>query len=113
MVNYTEREIPFTRIIEHKHFEFGLQKRTVISHEYPHEFSKDYEPYYPINDEKNQKLLKQYQVLADTYGNLIFGGRLAEYKYYDMHQVIEKALIIANNNLSNNESKSSSNCSNI
>lgn len=92
VVNYTEKEIPFTRIIEHKHFEFGQQEKTYVTKEYPHEFSKDNEPYYPINDEKNQKLLLMYQQIAKEQPNIIFGGRLAEYKYYDMHQVIEKAI---------------------
>ncbi len=92
VVNYTEREIPYTRIIEHKHFEFGNQNKTYITREYPHEFSKDNEPYYPINDDKNQALLAKYQELASQEKNIFFGGRLAEYKYYDMHQVIEMAL---------------------
>ncbi len=91
VVNYTEKEIPYTRIIEHKHFEFGTQEKTYITKEYPHEFSKDNEPYYPINDEKNQTLLAKYQELAKNENHIIFGGRLAEYKYYDMHQVIEMA----------------------
>lgn len=92
VINYTEREIPYTRIIEHKHFEFGNQQVTYITREYPDEFSKDNEPYYPINDEKNQNLLGKYKELAAKHSNVIFGGRLAEYKYYDMHQVIEDAL---------------------
>lgn len=93
VVNFTERDIPYTRILEHKHFEFGSQEKTYITKEYPHEYSRDDEPYYPINDEKNQSILKHYQELALKYPNVIFGGRLAEYKYYDMHQVIEKALM--------------------
>jgi UDP-galactopyranose mutase len=92
VVNYTEREIPFTRIIEHKHFEFGTQDKTYVTWEYPHEFSKDDEPYYPLNDHKNQQLLAKYQELASKQKKVVFGGRLAEYKYYDMHQVVEKAL---------------------
>ena len=92
VVNYTEKDVPFTRIIEHKHFEFGTQPKTYITREYPHEFSKDKESYYPINDDKNQTILVNYQNLAKQYPNVIFGGRLAEYKYYDMHQVIEKSL---------------------
>ena len=92
VVNYTEKEIPYTRIIEHKHFEFGTQEKTYITKEYPHEFSKDNEPYYPINDDVNQKLLSKYQEKAKDYKNIVFGGRLAEYKYYDMHQVVEMAL---------------------
>ncbi len=92
VVNYTERDVPYTRIIEHKHFEFGVQKKTYVTWEYPHEFSQDNEPYYPVNDEKNQAILDNYLKLAKTRSDVIFGGRLAEYKYYDMHQVIEKAL---------------------
>ncbi len=93
VVNYTEREIPYTRILEHKHFEFGSQSKTYITREYPHEFSKDNEPYYPINDERNQKMYVKYNELATQFSNVIFGGRLATYKYYDMHQVIEKAIL--------------------
>lgn len=96
VVNYTEREIPYTRILEHKHFEFGTQNQTVITREYPHEFSKDNEAYYPINDHKNQSLLLKYQKLIKSHSNVYFGGRLAEYKYYDMHQIIEKANIQIN-----------------
>lgn len=93
VVNYTAREVPYTRIIEHKHFEFGTQPITYITREYPHEFSKDNESYYPINDQRNQAILSKYQELANKgYPNIIFGGRLAEYKYYDMHQVIDAAL---------------------
>jgi len=99
VVNYTEREIPFTRIIEHKHFEFGTQEQTVITKEYPHEFSKDNEPYYPINDDKNQLTLAKYQELAAQYSKVIFGGRLAEYKYYDMDDTIEAALDIVTKEL--------------
>lgn len=92
VVNYTEREVPYTRIIEHKHFEFGKQPKTVISREYPSEWSKGEEPYYPINDEKNSKLYAEYAKLAAGEKNVIFGGRLGEYKYYDMDKVIESAL---------------------
>jgi UDP-galactopyranose mutase len=99
VVNYTDKDVPYTRIIEHKHFEFGTQEKTIITKEYPHEFSKDKESYYPINDDKNQKLLKKYQELAQKEVNIIFGGRLAEYKYYDMHQVIDSALKIVKINL--------------
>lgn len=94
VVNYTEREIPYTRIIEHKHFEFGNQPKTIITKEYPLDISKGEEAYYPINDEKNQQKYQQYEELSKFQQNIIFGGRLAEYKYYDMHQVIEKALNI-------------------
>jgi UDP-galactopyranose mutase len=92
VVNYTEYEIPYTRIIEHKHFEYGTQELTVISHEYPKEISKENEPYYPINDQKDHTLLVKYKQLAREQKHIIFGGRLAEYKYYDMHQIIECAL---------------------
>lgn len=97
VINYTERAVPYTRIIEHKHFEFGVQEKTYITREFPHEYSKDNEPYYPINDDTNQNILKQYQLLAKNYPDVIFGGRLAEYKYYDMHQVVDMALICIEN----------------
>lgn len=96
VVNYTEREIPYTRIIEHKHFEFGKQPKTIITREYPEDISEDNEAYYPINDDKNQKIYQKYKALANELPNVIFGGRLAEYKYYDMHQVVEKALEMIN-----------------
>ena len=92
VVNYTEREIPYTRIIEHKHFEFGKQEKTVITKEYPSEWKAGDEPYYPVNDEKNNKLYEKYKELAEKEESVIFGGRLGEYKYYDMDKVIEKAL---------------------
>lgn len=92
VVNYTEREIPYTRIIEHKHFEFGTQKGTVITREYPAEWTEGDEPYYPLNNERNDALLVQYQELAKTKPHVIFGGRLGQYKYYDMDKVIEAAL---------------------
>ena len=92
VVNYTEYEIPYTRIIEHKHFEYGNQPKTVITKEYPAIWNKGDEPYYPINDDKNNLLYNKYKELADKEKNVIFGGRLAEYKYYDMHHVIEQAL---------------------
>ena len=92
VVNYTEREIPYTRIIEHKHFEFGKQEKTVITKEYPSEWKEGDEPYYPVNDEKNNKLYEKYRELAKQEKNIIFGGRLGEYKYYDMDKVIEKEL---------------------
>ena len=92
VVNYTEREVPYTRILEHKHFEFGTQPKTVITKEYPLEWSAEKEPYYPINDAKNTAVFKKYQELADAENNVIFGGRLAEYRYYDMHQIIGSAL---------------------
>lgn len=92
VVNYTESHIPFTRIIEHKHFEFGTQDKTIITREYPLEADESNEAYYPINDDKNQAIYQKYRQLADQLDNFIFGGRLAEYKYYDMHQVIESSL---------------------
>lgn len=92
VVNYTDRETPFTRIIEHKHFEFGQGDTTVVTREYPAEWEPGMEPYYPVNDEKNQALYQRYKALADAEPNIIFGGRLAEYKYYDMDKVIFSAL---------------------
>ena len=92
VVNYTEYDIPYTRIIEHKHFEYGTQPKTVITREYPATWNKGDEPYYPINDDKNNELYSKYKELADKEENIIFGGRLAQYKYYDMHHVIEQAL---------------------
>ena len=92
VVNYTEREIPYTRVIEHKHFEFGTQPGTVITREYPALWQEGEEPYYPINDEKNDALFQQYLELAKTRPNVIFGGRLGQYRYYDMDKVIAQAL---------------------
>lgn len=91
-VNYTDRETPWTRIIEHKWFEFGTQPKTVISREYSSEWKHGDEPYYPVNDEKNSKLYAEYKKLADAEQKVIFGGRLGEYKYYDMDAVIAAAL---------------------
>ena len=93
VVNYTDAEVPYTRIIEHKHFEFGNQSKTVISKEYSTEWTEGAEPFYPINDEKNTALYNHYGNLAQQEKAVIFGGRLAEYKYYDMDKVIEKACI--------------------
>ncbi len=95
VVNYTEREVPYTRVIEHKHFVFGTQPKTVISREYSAEWKLGDEPYYPINDEKNQSLYQQYRAKADGLKNVVFGGRLGSYKYYDMDRVIEEALMTA------------------
>ena len=92
VVNYTEREVPYTRIIEHKHFEFGKQEKTVISREYSSEWSVGMEPYYPVNDEKNNALFEEYKKLAEKEENVIFGGRLGDYKYYDMDKVVAAAL---------------------
>ena len=91
-VNYTDSETPWTRIIEHKWFEFGTQPKTVISREYSSEWKQGDEPYYPVNDEKNGKLYEEYKNLADREEKIIFGGRLGEYKYYDMDAVIDSAL---------------------
>ena len=107
VVNYTEHEVPYTRIIEHKHFEmFGADvyqcSKTVISKEYSTEWEEGMVPYYPVNDEKNNKLYHQYKELADQEINVIFGGRLAEYKYYDMAPVIENALNLWKDMMSNN-----------
>ena len=92
VVNYTDRETPYTRIIEHKHFEFGTQPKTVITREYPADWQEGMEAYYPVNDEKNQALYQKYSQLAAQESHVIFGGRLAEYKYYDMDKVIASAL---------------------
>ena len=104
VVNYTEYEVPYTRIIEHKHFEFGCQNgnynpRTVITREYPAIWKKGDEPYYPMNDAKNNELYEKYKELAGKQDKVIFGGRLGMYKYFDMHQVIEEALNVAEKEL--------------
>lgn len=96
-VNYTDRETPWTRIIEHKWFEFGTQPKTVISKEYSSEWKKGDEPYYPVNDEKNNALYNEYKKLAEQEEKIIFGGRLGQYKYYDMDAVIAEALKLSNN----------------
>ncbi len=102
VVNYTEREIPYTRIIEHKHFEFGKQEDTVITREYPVTWKRGDEPYYPINDEQNNALYEKYKALADKESNVLFGGRLGQYRYYDMDKVIRAALDMASLELSGN-----------
>lgn len=99
VVNYTEREIPYTRIIEHKHFEYGTQEKTVITREYPADWQEGMEPYYPVNDDRNQTLYQQYAALAKEEDKVIFGGRLAEYKYYDMDKVIESAFLLIDKEL--------------
>lgn len=99
VVNYTDREVPYTRIIEHKHFEFGKQPTTVISREYSSEWKKGDEPYYPINDEKNNALYVRYREMADKEGRVIFGGRLGGYRYYDMDKVIAEALKVCEREL--------------
>lgn len=93
VMNYTQREIPYTRIIEHKHFEFGTQPVTYITKEYPADWHPGEEAYYPVNNDKNQQLYEKYAALAKQESNVIFGGRLAEYKYYDMDDVIKSALV--------------------
>lgn len=92
VVNYTDREVPYTRVIEHKHFEFGKQPTTVISREYSAEWKPGLEPYYPVNDAENSALYAQYQQLAAQQENVIFGGRLGQYRYYDMDKVIRAAM---------------------
>ena len=92
VVNYNEREIPYTRIIEHKHFEFGKQDKTVITREFPVEWKNGDEPYYPVNNKKNTEIYEKYKKMALSETKVIFGGRLADYKYYDMHDVVLEAL---------------------
>lgn len=100
VVNYTEVEIPYTRIIEHKHFEYGTQPKTVITREHSKEYEEGDEPYYPINDARNNELYAKYKALADAKENVIFGGRLAQYKYFDMHNIIAEALLVVEEELS-------------
>jgi UDP-galactopyranose mutase len=102
VINYTDAEIPYTRIIEHKHFEFGTQSKTVITYEYPDEWSLGKESYYPVNDKKNNTIYNQYKKLSEKDNKVIFGGRLAEYKYYDMHQIVASALSKASTELNIN-----------
>ena len=92
VVNYTDEETPYTRIHEHKHYEFGTQPYTYITYEYPLKTNNPKEPIYPINNDLNQKIYKKYREKADNLENIHFGGRLAEYRYYDMHQIIGSAL---------------------
>lgn len=99
VVNYTEREVPYTRIIEHKHFEFGTQPTTIISREYSSEWKPGVEPYYPVNNEKNNELYEKYAALAAEEDNVIFGGRLGQYKYYDMDKDLAAALECAEKEL--------------
>lgn len=95
VVNYTDRETPYTRMIEHKHFEFGTQPKTVVTREYSATWADGMEPYYPVNDQKNQALYEQYAALAAQEKNTLFGGRLAQYRYYDMDKVIAEALAMS------------------
>ena len=99
VVNYTEYEVPYTRIIEHKHFEYGTQLKTIITKEYPDKWTKEKEPYYPINNEKNNSLYEKYKEYSKKDKNVIFGGRLGQYKYYDMDKVIEEAIKCVNREL--------------
>ena len=99
VVNYTDSETPYARIIEHKHFEFGNQAKTIITKEHSKTWEKGDEPYYPVNNDRNNHLYKSYKKLADEQGNVIFGGRLGHYRYYDMHQVIRAALQCVRNEL--------------
>lgn len=92
VINYTEREVPYTRVIEHKHFEFGQGQGTIVTKEYPADWKPGDEPYYPVNDERNNELFAKYNELADKEKNVLFGGRLGQYRYYDMDKVVEAAL---------------------
>ena len=105
VVNYTEYEVPYTRIIEHKHFEFGNQPKTVISKEYSDKWTREKEPYYPINNDKNNALYNKYKELSNKDDKVIFGGRLGQYKYYDMDKVIEEALKCVNETIKEENSK--------
>lgn len=97
VINYTEREIPYTRVIEHKHFEFGTQPKTVVTYEYPDNYEPGKEPYYPVNDERNMELLKKYTDEACLLKNVYFGGRLGLYRYADMDDTVEAALALWRN----------------
>ena len=99
VVNYTDRDVPYTRIIEHKHFQFGKQPMTIISRDYSQEWKPGLEPYYPVNDEENGRLLQQYKELAAKTPNVFFGGRLGDYQYYNMDQVVENAILFAQQEL--------------
>ena len=105
VVNYTEREVPYTRIIEHKHFEFGKQPTTIISREYSSEWKRGDEPYYPVNDARNNALYEQYREKAQSGTKVVFGGRLGGYKYYDMDKVIAAALELCDSELRQEEGK--------
>lgn len=99
VMNYNEREVPYTRVIEHKHFEFGTQPKTVVTREYPADWKPGDEPYYPINDERNTALYEQYRELADREGKVVFAGRLGGYKYYDMDKAIAAAFEVVESEL--------------
>lgn len=100
VINYTSADVPYTRIIEHKHFEYGIQPSTVITYEYPQQWREGLEPYYPINDERNDALAARYRAMARRQGNIIFGGRLGQYAYFDMDDTVEAALNLASKELS-------------
>jgi len=95
VVNYTEYEVPYTRIIEHKHFEFGTQPKTVVTREYPEKWEQGCEPYYPVNDVRNSEIFEKYRQMADNEKGVTFAGRLGEYRYYDMHHIVQRALEMA------------------
>ena len=95
MVNYTAGDVPYTRVIEHKHFEYGTQPTTVITYEYPDTFAPGKEPYYPVNDVRNSEIFKSYRELAVSRENVLFGGRLAQYTYADMDDTVAAALALA------------------
>ncbi|MBK5722127.1 UDP-galactopyranose mutase [Dysgonomonas sp. Marseille-P4677] len=97
VVNYTDPHVPYTRILEHKHFEFGKQLHTIITKEYPQKWEIELEPYYPVNTDENQDKLAKYQALAKQEENVFFGGRLGAYKYYDMDQIVTESLKLFNN----------------
>ena len=101
VINYTDSETPFTRIIEHKHFEASNSPKTIITHEYPQNWERGMEAYYPVNNDKNNKLFDKYQKLAENEENIIFGGRLGMYKYYNMDQIIDEALKLVESELKN------------
>jgi UDP-galactopyranose mutase len=94
VVNYTDTEPPYTRIIEHKHFDFGNQPQTIITREYPQEYTPGREPYYPVNNPRNMEILKKYQKLAAEQDRVVFGGRLGTYKYMDMDEAVEEAMVL-------------------
>ncbi|QIK69452.1 UDP-galactopyranose mutase [Erysipelothrix sp. HDW6C] len=101
VINYTDRETEFTRIIEHKHFEFGQAPKTVITREYPQDYTKDVEPYYPINDALNNEIYEKYRQKAEKEAHVIFGGRLGQYRYFDMHHIIENVLKLVDTEFDN------------
>lgn len=101
VVNYTSADVPYTRIIEHKHFEYGTQPKTVITYEYPATWSEGLEPYYPVNNERNNAIAAEYRQMARSMGNVIFGGRLGQYAYFDMDDTVAEALKLAEKEMGN------------